>query len=148
MYGLPGLRLGYAVTSDPSLVGSMGEYVEMATIGASTASQTYILGIEEFFFAHPDVKLHFMDMCRRDLNKNRLKLKELNNKILDSGSVPNIGMFAFLKKGELFTKAINNAKIKVFDGEHFGKKGYVRISLNVDPMVFTRAIDKLNKAIQ
>ena len=143
-YGLAGLRIGYAITDNEEYYDAMCEYIEETTMGVSTASQEIILQIEKFFYNNPGAKQYFMDNCRRDLNRNRAKLLQIDPRALKVKSVPEYGMFAFVEKGPKIKQALKKSKVFMLDGKYFGQPKYMRVSLGQNSNKFAEAIDRIN----
>jgi bifunctional pyridoxal-dependent enzyme with beta-cystathionase and maltose regulon repressor activities len=70
-------------------------------------------------------------------------MTQLDPEILEVEWPKSNSMFGWAKKGPKFNAAA--VKVNMIDGEMFGKPGYVRFNLAVDPDLIKTAIERLNK---
>ena len=145
--GLSGLRIGYLATNNATYAELASEYMEITTTGVSSASQQIVLKLEQLFDSKPEIYNDFVTLCQKDFAMNRTVLKTLHKDIADVKFMSPNGMFAFLPKGPKCDKAFEAAKVKVLNGDLFGKPGYVRISLGLEPQEFKEAVDRVNAQI-
>lgn len=142
MYGMSGLRIGYVVLHDESLLPGVIEFVERSCSGVSTASQDIALRLERHFENVPYRKDLFESMCRTAIAKSREELKNLNPEVLIPEQCDSNSMFAWCKVGPKFdAKAV---KVNVLDGSIFGRPGYVRLNIAMKSDLIRTAIERLN----
>lgn len=142
MWGLSGLRVGYLVIKNQSLLQGITEYIEQTSSGVSTASQQIAYEVEKFFKENPEKLVPFYRECRHEIEKSREELKKLDPEYLELQQCSSNSMFAWCKKGPKFDSI--SAKVNVIDGEAFGKPGYVRINIAVNSDIIKNAVDRLN----
>lgn len=145
MFGLSGLRLGYAVCSNQTFYQHVLAYVEAMTVGASIASQKILFTLMNDIMApKPGLVTEFEDVCYARLKANRNMLQNINPDIL---SVPEEtanadGMFAWLKVG---SKAdFNKSKLHLVSGAAFGDVSHIRMNLAFSEAKMKEIINRLN----
>ena len=142
MYGLSGLRIGYAVCHNERFYENVIDYVELATAGVSIASQEIALSIEKFFLEHPARLDEFQTEVRASLKENREILKGIDPDVLEILPCDSNSMFAWAKIGPaLDYKA---AKVYILEGTLFGQPGMMRINIAYQPEVLREAVKRLN----
>ena len=142
MYGLSGLRIGYAVVYDEKYYKDVVDYIETTTAGVSTASQDIARNIELFFRDNPKYLAEFQREAREAIAKSRNLLTLLDPDVLQPEPCDSNSMFAWCKTGpKLNNKA---AKVHILPGEIFGKPGYMRLNIAYPPEVIAEAIKRLN----
>lgn len=143
MWGLSGLRVGYVVVHNQTLLPLISEYVERTTSGVSTASQSIALAIETWFANNPSMREGFVSSCREAVAKSLAELSNLNSEVL----IPEVSnphsMFAWLKVGPKLDSL--NARVNILPGDMFGKPGYMRMNIAVDSDLIKTAVDRLNR---
>lgn len=141
--GLSGLRVGYAVCHNKKLYHLIQEYVEMMTVGVSTASQSIVLDLLQELDDTNKYNM-FVKCCQNHLYENKTIIKLINKNILNvPDDMENIaGMFAFVKCNN--REAFNKTKIHIADGIHFGKDGFIRMNLAVRKEVLIEVVQRLN----
>jgi aspartate/methionine/tyrosine aminotransferase len=143
MYGLSGLRIGYAVCNNEKYYADMVNYIEMTTAGVSTASQDIARNIEAFFRDNPSYYKAFTDEARASIASARKELDRLDPDVLEMVPCQSNSMFGWFKAGPaLDAKA---AKVYILPGELFGQPGMMRMNIAHPPEVITEAVDRLNK---
>lgn len=143
MYGLSGLRIGYAVCHNPKYYQDMVNYMEMTTAGVSTASQDIARNIELFFRDHPSYYKEFCREARASIALARKELEKLDPDVLELVPCQSNSMFGWFKKGpKLNNKA---AKVHILDGAIFGQPGMMRMNIAHPPEVIREAVERLNK---
>jgi len=140
--GLSGLRLGYIVCKNTEMYRHILNYMETMTVGVSKLPQILLLNL--FKFLDKDIKEQFEAKCRNDLLNNKLKIKEINSKILEIDSnVENIpGMFLWAKCKDF--GAFEKAKLHIAGGKHFGNESYIRMNLGLQFEVIQEIVRRLN----
>jgi aspartate/methionine/tyrosine aminotransferase len=155
MWGLSGLRIGWAGTYERSLYELMSYYVEITTSGVAVSSQMYLAGIlrairePEQIGPVTDATLE----ARAALMTNgTLFLEILGNLVEQVKGVPadGSGMFAWFRarQPEAFRRALKDAKVKVVTGEACGEKqdGWFRMSMGHLPEVTREALERIQYA--
>lgn len=143
MYGLSGLRIGYAVVHSERYYADMVNYIEMTTAGVSTASQDIARNIELFFRDNPSYYKEFCREARASIASARKELDRLDPDVLEMVPCQTNSMFGWFKAGPaLDAKA---AKVYILPGELFGQPGMMRMNIAHPPEVIREAVDRLNK---
>jgi len=145
-YGLSGVRVGYVVCRDIDICTQIEEFVEITTSGVALPSQWFIELIERYIQSDERVRNEFYTSCRQQLEINRKIVRTINPEVLDTSNVSNYGMFVFLKGGPKVEK-VEQAKVKLIEGEAFGIPGYYRLSLGVNPSMLQEAVDRINNEL-
>lgn len=149
MYGLSGIRLGFAVVNDCSEQGRiyydhLVKFVEATTAGVSTMSQAVLLHILNQRYTKSKEIIEYEDYVRKHLNHNRLYCMEnLNNNKFEIGSTDQIGMFLWLKSEK---ENFLDVGVNLMPGKAFGKEGHVRMNLAVTTDKIIKAVEKMNNA--
>jgi aspartate/methionine/tyrosine aminotransferase len=143
MFGLPGLRLGYAVLHNEDYLKDFSAYMEHMTVGVNFVTQQFVHNMFMWFKENPEIILSFYDESRQALKESREMLKAVNPDVLEvpSDFENHTGMFGFFKKGKLFD---NVQKVLLADGAGFGDKDYVRMNLALRKDVMANVIKRLN----
>jgi len=143
MYGLSGLRIGYAVAHNEKYYADMVNYIEMTTAGVSAASQDIARNIELIFKENPSYYKEFVKEARASIALARKELERLDPDVLEMVPCKSNSMFGWFKAGPaLDAKA---AKVYILPGELFGQPGYMRMNIAHPPEVIREAVDRLNK---
>lgn len=142
MYGLSGLRIGYAVCHNEKYYQDMVNYIEMTTAGVSTASQDIARNIELFFRDNPAYYREFCKEARQSIALARKELENLDPRVLEMVPAESNSMFGWFKAGP----DLNNvaAKVHILPGELFGQPGMIRMNIAHDPEVIREAVERLN----
>ncbi len=140
MYGLSGLRLGYVVCHNKDYYRDLCEYMEMMTVGVSTAGQELLASILR---QEKVVGKQFEFESYAALKKAKLLFKTINPDVVEvpSNFEETPGMFAWVKIKN--KAALTAAKINVIDGSVFGGEGYVRMNLAVPYETLKEVVDRL-----
>ncbi len=143
MYGLSGLRIGYAVFHNDKYYQDAVNYMEMTTAGVSTASQDIARNIELFFRDNPSYYKEFCREARASIALARKELEKLDPDVLELVPCQTNSMFGWFKKGP----ALDNkaAKVHILDGALFGQPGMMRMNIAHPPEVIRDAVERLNK---
>lgn len=142
MYGLSGLRMGYAVAHNDKYYRDMVDYIEMTTAGVSTATQDIVRNIELWFKEKPQYRAEFQREARAAIKAARAELKALDPEVLILEDCPTNSMFGWFKIGPKLD--FNKAKVYILDGAMFGKPGYMRMNIAHSPEVIREAVSRLN----
>ena len=143
MYGVSGLRIGYAVCHNEKYYQAMVNYVEETTAGVSTASQDIARNIELIFRDNPSYYNEFCKEARQSILDSREELKRLDPRVLGNVPAGSNSMFGWFTAGpELDNVA---AKVHILPGELFGAPGMMRMNIAHHPDVIREAVDRLNK---
>lgn len=143
MYGLSGLRIGYAVCHSEKYYKEMVNYMEMTTAGVSTASQDIARNIEIIFRDHPEYYDAFVQEARATIALSRKELERLDPDVLQLVPTVSNSMFGWFVTGP----ALNHkeAKVHILPGELFGQPGMMRMNIAHPPTVIREAVERLNK---
>lgn len=151
MYGLSGLRVGWAVTEDKKLAEAMAYYVEITTSGVSVSSQRILADvIEKMPSIYPFVFPH----ARADILMNGSLFNRYISAHCESiEGVPETGkgMFAWFKVKEpaKFKQALDDSKVFVVTGEACGasEDGWFRMSMGQNRGVTEKALKALSSSL-
>jgi aspartate/methionine/tyrosine aminotransferase len=143
MYGVSGLRIGYAICHDEKYYRDIVDYMELSTAGVSTASQDIAFSIEEFFINNPKQLESFRREAREAIAAARQELLNLDPEVLVPVPSASNSMFAWCLKGH----ALDNvaAKVHILDGVLFGQPGMMRINIAHPVEVIREAVQRLNQ---
>jgi aspartate/methionine/tyrosine aminotransferase len=144
MYGLSGLRIGYAVIHDETFYQDVVNFIEERTAGVSTASQDIIRSIELMFKQHPSYYKAFMKEARAAIALSRKELNRLDPRVLELMPCNSNSMFGWFKAGPALDAEA--AKVYILSGELFGAPGMMRMNIAHKPEVIRQAVDRLNAA--
>ena len=142
MYGLSGLRVGYAVVHNEKYYDDIVNFIEYNTAGVSAASQTIVHNIELFFKNNRDFFKEFQHDARKAIAESRLALQDLDPDVLQLLPCSSNSMFAWCKAGPLLDA--NSAKVYLLDGTMFGQPGMVRINIAHPLKTIQEAVKRLN----
>ncbi|NDD84289.1 pyridoxal phosphate-dependent aminotransferase [bacterium] len=153
MFGLSGLRVGWAVTQDKKLADAMAYYVEVTTSGVAVSSQRILaevisklelFGNLVFNEARTDMMIN---ACM--FNRYIAQFCEIIEGLPESGK----GMFAWFKIKseylEAFEKALAESKVFIVTGEACGasEKGWFRMSMGQNKNVTKKALEELSNSL-
>ena len=143
MYGLSGLRIGYAVCHNDKYYQDIVDFIEMTTAGVSTASQDIARNIEVFFKDNPACYRKFMSEARASIASARKELLNLDPNVLELIPCDSNSMFGWFKVGP----ALDNvaAKVHILPGELFGQPGMMRMNIAHPAPLIREAVDRLNR---
>jgi aspartate/methionine/tyrosine aminotransferase len=142
MYGLSGLRIGYAVCHDERFYKDMVNYIEATTAGVSTLSQDVVRNIEILFKENPTWYQQFVKEARSRLLDSRKELLNLDPDVLEVIQPQSNSMFAWCKVGPKLDNT--SAKVYMLPGEIFGRTGYMRLNIALPSDVIRKAVSRLN----
>ena len=142
-YGLSGLRCGWLVCHNESYYKPLQEYIEMKTVGASTASQDIVYQLLCEFGKDKEKETRFIREAQNKLYIAKSIIKNVKRSILEvpEDIIGMPGMFLFCRANKA---AFDKAKISVADGKHFGVDGHIRINLGVPTETMIEVVERLN----
>lgn len=142
MYGVSGLRIGYAVVYNEKYYQDMVNYIEMSTAGVSTASQDIARNIEVLFKENPSYYKQFVEESRNSIALARKELLNLDPEVLELVQCDCNSMFGWFKAGPALDAT--TAKVYVLPGELFGAPGMIRMNIAHPASVIKDAVERLN----
>ncbi len=147
MYGLSGLRIGFARVHNDEMYEHMRAYMEINSMGVSRLSQHVVTKLLKLFDEDEEAERRFVEFARERLASNRrMFTQEVNQDVIDcSKAKDQKGMFLWARVGIKYDP--NKTKCKIIDGTMFGKPGYLRINLALPEDELKRAIANLNASI-
>ena len=146
MYGISGLRIGYAVCHDEKLYKPIVDYMEETTAGVSTASQQIALEIEKHFKENRSWQEEFEGKARNAIIAARKELEALNPDVLTVIPCQSNSMFAWCIAGSKLDNV--KAKVHILPGSIFGQPGMMRMNIAHPPEVIKEAVRRLNEHIR
>lgn len=144
MYGLSGIRVGYAVIHNERYYQDVVNYMEMSTAGVSAPSQDIVRNLELLFKEHPEYYNAFVKEARESIRLSREELKALDPEVLELMPCQSNSMFGWFKKGPKYNGKA--AKVHMVEGEAFGQPGMIRMNIAHPPEVIREAVRRLNDA--
>lgn len=153
IYGLSGLRVGWAAFRNPDLAAAASLYAETTTSGVSTLAQQYMLQ----FLRRVDAERGWFESLRGIAANTLVKNAGMFNQYIrpftqEVRGVPagDGGMFAWFSPAyaEPFKKALEVARINLVDGVYAGQQGYYRMNMGLTADVFATAAIALNTALE
>lgn len=148
MFGISGLRLGFAVCHNSEFYSHIRDYMEAMTVGVSSLPQTYLYKLIYAMKQDQKATIQFEDDCFSSLQKTKKLLSQISPEVLEIPSnVETLnGMFGWFKVGP---KAdFKKSKINFVTGNHFGMPGMVRMNLAFDEKIMQEIVNRLNGALQ
>ena len=142
MYGISGVRIGYAVCHNDRYYQDMTNFIEMTTAGVSAPSQDIMRNVELFFNDNPNLLDSFQREARASITEARNLLSTIDSDVLEIDSTEANSMFAWAKVGPALNAEA--AKVYILPGELFGKPGYVRMNIAQPKEILIEAIRRLN----
>lgn len=144
LYGLSGLRIGYAVFYNTELYKYVMEYMEHMTVGVSSLSQLYAYNLLVDMKVFPERAKQFEENSYQQLQEHKQIVSQINPAILDTKNiVSSPGMFLWTKCHNL--QAFTDAKIKIIEGTPFGAPNYIRMNLALPKDKIIEIVKRLNK---
>jgi len=158
LFGVPGLRIGWALTNDENLANKMAQYVEKTTSGVSTASQNFLtkLLIELENMDSVVLTSEIQNIYQKiQLNGNTFR-QYMSPYVEDFRGVPALhggGMFAFFKTSvpkSTFEEALKKAEVRLVPGYSCGaeEKGWYRMSMSRHSSFTEDALNALTKELE
>jgi len=147
MYGLSGLRIGFARVHNDEMYEHMRNYMEINSMGVSRLSQHVATKLLKLFDDDKDAERRFVEFAKERLASNRrMFTQEVDQDVIDcSQTKDQKGMFLWARVGIKYDPS--KTKCKIIDGAMFGKPGYLRISLALPEEELKKAIVNLNASI-
>lgn len=143
MYGLSGLRIGYALVHNDKFYQDVVDFVELTTAGVSTASQDIMRNIEIYLHNNPQVYSKFVQDARASITNSRRLLKNIDPEVLTLVESDSNSMFGWFKIGSKLDSEA--AKVYILPGDLFGYPGFMRMNIAQPESVIIEAIERLNK---
>jgi aspartate/methionine/tyrosine aminotransferase len=150
LFGLSGLRIGWAVFDDPVLAKKAALFAEITTSGVSSVSQQYMAKVLKHTRQHPEEMDKLYADARRILSSNADVFNELIAKhcsVIKGASTDGRGMFAYFKVEDhiKFESALKESRVLVVTGTACGEKepGWYRMSLGHRHDFTVKALEKL-----
>jgi aspartate/methionine/tyrosine aminotransferase len=149
-YGLPGLRIGWAV-APADVVEQMWRHHEYTTISASMlANHLAVLALA------PDVRARLLERTRSYIRRGYPVLAAWMEEHpgLLSGRPPDAAAIAFVRYGldigseELAERIRREHGVLVVPGAHFGVERHLRISFGLPPDYLTSALDRVGDLLE
>lgn len=151
MYGLSGLRVGWAVTENAKLAEAMAYYVEITTSGVAVSSQRILATVIEKM---PSLYSFVFPQARADILMNGSLFNRYIARYCDCiDGVPETGrgMFAWfkVKEPENFRQALKDSRVFVVTGEACGasEDGWFRMSMGQNRDVTEKALKSLSNSL-
>jgi aspartate/methionine/tyrosine aminotransferase len=145
MFGLSGLRLGYAVCHNKDYYNFIKEYMEAMTVGVSINSQLFLYDLmDRRMGGYPTLVKKFEALCAEELKVNKKLCLQIDPEILEvpANIADQAGMFGWFKVGP---KAdFQKSKLNVIDGSLFGSPGMVRLNLALPLDTMKDVVNRLN----
>lgn len=144
-YGMPGLRLGWAVSS-PSIVDDLWARHEYLTISASAVSNRLAA-----FALSPEVRPRLVDRTRRFIRDGFPNLEKwaagrpgLFAPIHHQASAVALLRYTMDIESSLLAEKLRiEAGVLVVPGAHFGMDGFIRVSFGLPPEILVPALDRV-----
>lgn len=147
MFGLSGLRLGWAVCYNESYTKLLQGYMEMMTVGVSSIPQQFLYNLLTWENSEPETFKKFEGDAREELLKAKKLLSAVPYEVLEVPknleSIP--GMFGWFKVGPKAN--FEKAKVNVIDGTPFGMPGYVRMNMAIGVEKMAKVVARLSYLI-
>ena len=145
-FGLSGIRIGWAVCTNPEFYKLIKEYMEAMTVGVSVLPQVFTYDLISEMNQHPQKTEWFEDKAALSLMYAKAAMQRVDSEVLEvpEDFVKTPGMFLFCKIKDY--SLLDKAKINAIDGKHFGKPGYVRMNLAFGADRIDEIVNRLNAA--
>jgi len=148
-YGLPGLRIGWAVGPEKTLdeIWARHEYVTISATMLSNKLSALALS--------PKVRPRLLARTRNYIRNGFPILKEWMDSHEDTFSMtpPQAAAIAFIRykldinSTEFTDRLIKEKSVLIVPGDHFGMDNFVRISFGLPQDYLTSALDRINKLV-
>lgn len=141
-FGIPGLRLGYAICRDRSFEEPIAQFVEDHSSGVSEVAQRTGLRLIEAFLDNPGQYNAFRIAANSLISDNRQVIALTVPKTVLAQSEGDVrSMFGWYRKGPLFDA--EKVKVAVLDGAACGMPDMVRINLGAPHLHVVEAARRL-----
>ena len=149
-YGMPGLRLGWAV-SDPATLDEMWARHEYLTISASAIS----MRLAEFAL-RTEVHRRLVERTRRFLRQGFPNLEAwmgrydgLFEPVSHQASAVALLPYTFdINSSDLAERLRVEKSVLVVPGDHFGMDGFMRVSFGLPPEILIPALDRVGELLE
>jgi hypothetical protein len=148
-YGLPGLRIGWAVGPEKTLdeIWARHEYVAISATMLSNKLSALALS--------PEVRPRLLARTRNYIRNGFPILKEWMDSHEDTFSLtpPQAAAIAFIRykldinSTEFTDRLMKEKSVLIVPGDHFGMDNFVRISFGLPQDYLTSALDRINKLV-
>lgn len=148
-YGLPGLRIGWAVGPEKTLdeIWARHEYVTISATMLSNKLSALALS--------PEVRPRLLARTRNYIRNGFPILKEWMDSHEDTFSLtpPQAAAIAFIRykldinSTEFTDRLMKEKSVLIVPGDHFGMDNFVRISFGLPQDYLTSALDRINKLV-
>lgn len=148
-YGLPGLRIGWAVGPEKTLdeIWARHEYVTISATMLSNKLSALALS--------PEVRPRLLARTRNYIRNGFPILKEWMDSHEDTFSMtpPQAAAIAFIRykldinSTEFTDRLMKEKSVLIVPGDHFGMDNFVRISFGLPQDYLTSALDRINKLV-
>lgn len=125
-FGLSGLRVGWAVARDESVVSDMQDVIETVTAGVCGTAQGAIAKLLRRLRVNQRLAALFEEECASSYTQSLAASLTFNRSVLELNSLPQ-GAFAWCKKGPKYDPV--KLKAKLVDGSSYGCSEFVRVNL-------------------
>lgn len=127
-FGLSGLRVGWAVSRDPSVIIELQDVVETITAGVSGTAQGSVAKLlKRLRENHSLARLYTLE-CQASMTHARETSLQFNSAVLSvDPNQANDGAFAWCRKGPRYD--VDKLKVKLVDGAAYGCPDFVRVNL-------------------
>jgi aspartate/methionine/tyrosine aminotransferase len=145
MWGLSGIRIGYAVCHNEKFYGLIREYVEMMTVGVSEISQQFFLqNIIKPEEERPAIRKKFERKAFYALKEARKLFSQIDSSIIElpDDFEETAGMFVWAKLKD--ADKLREVKINGIEGTPFGVPGHIRLNLAVSRKTLEEVMDRLS----
>lgn len=153
IYGLSGIRVGWAAFRNPAAASAASLYTETTTSGVSTVAQAYALDFLNVLNKERPFFEKLRGLAANTLMANAGVFNQYIRPFVHSVSgVPAGlgGMFAWFAPAqpEVFAKALEAARIDLVDGKHAGVPGFYRMNMGLPKDTFEAAVIALYKELE
>jgi len=126
-FGLSGVRVGWAVSKDASILDEMKANVEIVSAGVCGTAQGAVARLLKRMRTNPRLADLFHEEAFRLMSKARQIATEFNPLVLEADMRINDGAFAWCKKGPQYDAG--KLQTLLVDGEAYGYPTHVRVNL-------------------
>lgn len=126
-FGLSGLRVGWAVARDESVVADLQDVVETMSAGVCGTAQGAVAKLLRRLRLNPRLAELFEEECATSYAQSRSAAMTFNPDVLKIGGGLPTGAFAWCEKGPKYDA--EKLKAKLVDGSAYGHPSRVRVNL-------------------
>lgn len=152
MFGMSGLRVGFAVCRDFNRAAKVAAIIEKTTSGVSNIAQEYLCSVLDNIDARPDQYAQALNGATNYLQSNTRHISIIEEHIEKAwGSFEYMGMFGMIKvkDPERFKQALVKSNVKFIPGNACGmlEQGTYRINMGATADVIYNAFTALAKEL-